>query len=651
MKNKRIITLAYCILLPLCFESLLRISTVGSFDIRFIYVVVFSIPAGAFLFALTGAFSKRANKIVFNTVNVILAIYYIAQIVYFVVFKSYFGVSQIAMGGAAVANFTDQTKIALAESIVPIIAYIIVIVATIVLSVKNILCFEKYELKQTAINFASVLLIHMLCLSTLLIGGTGAYSIYDIYHSDDTSTSSSVINLGVLVTTRLEIQHLLFGDLYAEEPAEKITNIDYPEYSSEEYNVLDIDFNAILKKSEYDPDVATLTAALAEREPTKKNEYTGMFKDKNLITICAESFSPYLIDKERTPTLYKLANEGFIFNNFYNSYESNTTNGEYTYCMGMFPDLSRSKVDNSFLASADNELPFTLANMFKSKGVKSYAYHNFLSTYYTRYLSHPNMGYDVFKTPDNGLDIAPTWPSSDMDMMYQSVDDYISSGEQFHAYYMTFSGHYHYNWENVMDAKNKSLVKDLDYSEKVKCYIAGNMELEFALEYLMQRLEEEGIADDTVIVLTADHYPYGLTDDEYNELAGKEVDKDFEMYHSSFICWSGDMEETVEINDFCSTIDILPTLLNLFGFEYDSRLIMGRDVLSDAEPIAIISNQTFITKDYRFNATDNDTIITSETAVADNVINSSKNYVKEILNLSKLILNTNYYQYVSQKAG
>ena len=106
------------------------------------------------------------------------------------------------------------------------------------------------------------------------------------------------------------------------------------------------------------------------------------------------------------------------------------------------------------------------------------------------------MGY-TFKAADSGLDIKIDWPSSDLEMMEASVDDYLSSREPFHAYYMTFSGHYQYNWDNAMSAKNHDAVKDLPYSEPVKAYIACNLELENALTYLMDRLEQAGVADKT----------------------------------------------------------------------------------------------------------------------------------------------------------
>ncbi len=647
MNIKRVFSVIYSYFITVYLELVLSLFTTGTVDVRFLYTMLFAIPFAGVLYLLTSLFKSVINKIIYNTVIFILGIYFCVQLVYYSIFGGFMSISLMRMGTDAVANFKDQILEGIKGSVWGLVALIGILLITVLLTCADMLSFERFKLKFTLVNIAAIIIAHSACLVFLTIGGTGAYTVYDVYHSNDTTTDNSVQNLGMLVTTRLEAQQILFKDFYIAKADIKTDSIDIINYSKEEYNVLDIDFNEILKKCD-SADAVSLTSLLAQREPTRKNEYTGIFDGYNLITICAESFSPYLIDETRTPTLYRLANEGFIFNNFYGSYESVTTNGEYTFCMGMFPDLSRSKSDNSFIASSGNALPFTLANSFKSVGAKTYAYHNFLGTYYSRNLSHPNMGYDIFKTPDNGLDIAPTWPSSDYDMMVQSVDDYIDSGKQFHTYYMTFSGHYQYTWANIMCARNKSLVKDLDYPVGVKAYIASNMELEKALTYLLQRLESAGIADKTVIVLTTDHYPYGLSEDEYNTLAGKEVDTLFGKYQSSFICWNEGMKDPVRVDKICSTMDILPTLLNLFGFEYDSRLIVGRDVLSDCDKIAVLADQSFITDKYRFNASENRVIITTHDEVNKEEIEESKIYVKDILSISRAILNTNYYQYITE---
>lgn len=648
MSKKRLYTLLYCFLIVAAFEFLLVCNTIGKPDVRFFNILLLSIPAAGFLYILTSLFTPKVNKIIFNAFILIIAIYFCVQTVYFTIFGEFMSISLLKMGTDATENFKDQIFTGISDSLFPILSYLALFAISVFLTVKKFISFEPFELKRSLINITAVIALHFLCPLILGIAGTGAYTPYDIYHSNDSTTQISVENLGLLTTTKLESKHLIFKDLYISDAKNTISELEkVKNYSKNDYNVTDIDFNEILKRCN-SLEAAELTAELAKREPTNKNEYTGLFEDCNLITICAESFSPYLIDKERTPTLYKLANEGFIFKNFYASYESVTTNGEYSYCLGLFPDMSRSKSDNSFMASGNNSLPYALGNMFSGIGGKTYAYHNFLGTYYSRNVTHPNMGYDIFKTPDNGLDIAPTWPSSDYDMMVQSVDDYIDSGEQFHTYYMTFSGHYQYDWKNIMCIRNKSQVKDLDYPLAVKAYLSSNMELEKALTYLMKRLKEAGIEDNTVIVLTTDHYPYGLDEYEYNRMAGKEIDTEFEKYKNSFICWKGGMEEPIIINDICSTIDILPTLLNLFGFEYDSRLIMGKDVLSNADEIAILANQSFITSDYKFNAATNSLTSTNGKEVDSGLAENTKEYVKNTFSLSREILNTNYYQYIME---
>ena len=316
--------------------------------------------------------------------------------------------------------------------------------------------------------------------------------------------------------------------------------------SSNSYNVIEsIDFTALADSTDSDILKAT-DEYLSNATPTRKNNYTGLLKDYNLITICAESFCPWFISEELTPTLYKLSHTGILFENYYGTFQSVTTNGEYTMCMGLYPDMSRTKTDSSFNVAGTNYLPFCLGNALKEKGYQTWGYHDYIGDFYNRNITHANMGY-TFKAADSGLAMKIDWPSSDLEMMEASVDDYINSGEPFHAYYMTFSGHYQYNWDNAMSAKNRDAVKDLPYSEPVKAYIACNLELEYALEYLMQRLEEAGVADKTCIVLTNDHYPYGLTEDEYNELAGQTLDTTFEKYRNSFICYVPGLSENIRV--------------------------------------------------------------------------------------------------------
>ena len=212
------------------------------------------------------------------------------------------------------------------------------------------------------------------------------------------------------------------------------------------------------------------------------------------------------------------------------------------------------------------------------------------------------MGYDYKGANGGGLVVKETWPESDLEMMEVTIPEFIHD-EKFHVYYMTVSGHMYYTFAgNYMSAKNKAYVEGLPYSNNVKAYIAAQKELDLALEYLINELDKNGVLDKTVIAMSADHYPYGLTNEEISEVAGHPIEENFELYKNIFILWNSKMEEPVIVDKYCSSLDIMPTLNNLFGIPYDSRLFMGQDILSDATPLIMFGNQSFITDQIMYNS-------------------------------------------------
>ena len=172
-----------------------------------------------------------------------------------------------------------------------------------------------------------------------------------------------------------------------------------------------------------------------------------------------------------------------------------------------------------------------------------------------------------------------------MHTVSEKNDRYVSDGTPFHVYYMTVSGHGSYGWGHAMAAKNRAKAQAAypNASTQVQAYVAANLELENALTYLLEQLEAAGIAEDTVICMSADHYPYLLAEPEtdyYNELRGVvDSERDTDRYRNALVLWCGGMENAVTVTEPCSAVDIVPTLSNLFGLEYDSRLLSGRDVL------------------------------------------------------------------------
>ena len=445
----------------------------------------------------------------------------------------------------------------------------------------------------------TVLLV-MAGLSVLTIGGSAALFRHGpnaALYTYDFNTDSAVSKFGLGSSLGLELTYALTGTPtpplpslpQPEEPVEDVT----PEPVVYGYNTLDIDF-AALADSASNSTLSSIHRYVASRTPSRQNEYTGMFKGKNLILLTAEAFSPWFISEELTPTLYRLTHEGFVCTNYYQpGWGQSTTGGEFAVLTGLLPTWIDNNV--SFWASRNDYMPLALGNQFRALGYQTPAWHDNTYNYYNRDATHPNLGYD-YQGIGNGLTLpsssGSSWPYSDLEMMEATmdsyVDTYLATGQPFHAYYMTVSGHGGYGWGHAMAAKNRAAAQAAypDASTPVQAYVAANLELEAALTYMLEKLEANGIADDTVICLSADHYPYILAEadvDYYVELTGRQdTELDTSRYRNALILWCGSMEEPVTVDIPCSAVDIVPTLSNLFGLPYDSRLLSGRDILDDS---------------------------------------------------------------------
>ena len=637
-------------------EAVLRMVVFDSVFERFGLALGFNGVVAAVLTLVTSVFPRRVNGILGSVLGLLLVFLFGSQIVYDFIFGSLYSVSQMQMGGAAVTAFWKETLFAMGDGILYLLALLVPLtisicvrpVRKVVYGGGNVICWALLVVLAAGLQLGTTM--------ALKAGGTGYFSNYYFYHSNETTTDQAAERFGLLTAMRLEL--FVSEEAVEEEQLIPVTEAKLPEVTEavvpgEEaepeketvYNVLNIDFDALNQMTD-NAKIKAINDYCASLAGTNQNDYTGMLSDYNLIVLCAESFDTGAIDPELTPTLYRLANEGIVFNNYYNTFPNTTTDGEYTLCLGLYPDGTRGKDASSFTASIKNQLPMALGNMFQAqKGVQSYGYHNFDRTYYDRYLTHPNMGYSM-KFARDGMTFTNNWPASDLEMMEQSIDDYIGQ-EQFHAYYMTFSGHYRYDTStNVIARNNWDLVKDLDYSKASRAYLSCNIELEKGMAYLMQRLEEAGVAHKTAIVLAGDHFPYGLTDAQYGELMGYDIDI-FNKFKSTLIFWVGGLEENIVVEEYCCNVDILPTILNLWGFDYDSRMLAGTDVFSEGTHVAVLKDHSFYTDKVWLNASSGEIrYLVDESEVSASYIEDMIKYIKTKNTVSVDILNTNYYEFV-----
>jgi len=417
----------------------------------------------------------------------------------------------------------------------------------------------------------------------------------------------------------------------------------------------DLDF-AALAENEKKSGLKSIHSYIAALTPAMENAYTGLFAGKNLIFITAEAFSSEVIDPERTPTLYRLANEGIRFTDYYQpAWGASTTTGEFTNLTGIVPIHG----GNSMLELVNQDMFLLLGKQLQKLGYTTQGYHNHDFTYYNRQQTHSAaMGLDGFMAMGNGMEegVKLVSPESDLEMIDFTLPRHLGQEEPFYLYYITMSGHGSYLWKSqAMGRKNAHLVEDLEVSGSVQCYLAANMELEFAMESLVRQLEEAGVAEDTVIVLATDHYPYALekstawgnSKNALEELYGRKVTDCFIRDHNTLIIWSPCLEAMDLVVDTpVFSLDILPTLSNLFGLEYDSRLLVGRDVFSEEQPLAFWNTYSWKTDKGSYNSSTKTFTPAEGVEVEEGYVAYINGLVANKMEFSRAVQNYNYYDVV-----
>ncbi len=610
-------------------EMVVRLRTIGApTGIELANIFFFSFSIGAFLSLIISFIrNKTAIWVTALILTVILAIILGSQMIYFEIFRVYYSLESTSMAGEAMTDFSTVMWDTIGKNIFYVL---LLCVPTILIAVFGRV-LSNYPAKRLPpiLNYfcAAVMALAFILGSVSVASDSGDYgSLYYYKYHDPTESANK---LGLLTSTRLAIQGYLFGELEEKVVVESgmddihnpfetegdTTNPDEtgPDGTTDPEPPPIIYGDNIMENlnfSKTSGKIGELNKYFTALTPTKQNQYTGMFEGYNLIFLTLEGFSHHVIDPNLTPTLYMMANEGFVFENFYNgTWGGSTSTGEYANLTGNFYNSTKCMTDYI----GNTYQPFALGNQFKKLGYTTKAYHAWTYTYYNRNKSHPSLGYEWIGynrndvkgysglenfTDKDGNKMKFPWVPSDHDTAKVTVSDFIDK-EPFHVYYMTISGHTNYNWGgNAMCKKHRAFINSycqqygLDYSEEVRAYLACQYEVELMLTELVSNLRAEGMLERTVFAMSADHYPYGLSNESLSELYGipqSGMNGNFELYRNAFILWSASMEEPIHVDTPCSAIDILPTLSNLFGLEYDSRLMAGTDVLSGDEPIVIIN--------------------------------------------------------------
>ncbi len=644
-------------------ELLLLILGVSESGMRFLYVLLTGGSIGVLLGTAVSLIKpKKARRIACISLLAINSLIFTVEFFVCETYGFFMNFADIIFGAGGVATgFADIAINLVLRSFWVVILFFLPLISFFFLE-RYFLDMRTLKNKMPLILIVSALAAEMLSIGIISLGSVDGDKLSKQYTYD-----TAVKAFGLTNANYLDFFYSLGGNSSTDfdidlppvdaetDPAEVTGEGDVTPPAPIEYgkNEVDIDFVA-LAESESNKAIKNLHAYVASQPPSSKNEYTGLFEGKNLILITAEAFSAEVIDKERTPTLYRLANNGIQFKDYYQpAWGGSTSTGEYSVLMGLVPTSGVKSIQKTI----GKNLYMTMGNQLQRLGYESMAFHNGQHTYYSRNKTHENFGYSEYIAMGNGMEegVKQIWPASDLEMFDFTFEMYKDK-QPFSIYYMTVSGHCLYSWTgNSMSKRNRADLDSMmpDASETIKAYHAANYELELGLSSLVAKLEEAGIADDTVIVISTDHYPYGLEEGEdwgndrdyLSELYGYAPDTVFERDHSALIIWSGCLEksEPIIVNEPTFSLDILPTLSNLFGTEFDSRLMVGRDVFSDAPALVFNTNYDWKTDLGTYFASSNKFVPKDEnTVIPEGYVEEIKAVVRNKIRYCTLATDTDY---------
>jgi hypothetical protein len=650
----------------------------GAGEFRFFTVLLFSVATGM-IFPIFGTLTRKrkVNTIVSVSLLSAFAVVYATELTIKNTFSVFMGITTVGgNAGNAAEGFGDVIAQAIISSVFGI-------VTMAVPPVGLALCLKKKLVKSFPLNWRADALFMTVAILFNLFG----YGAVHISSSKDGVTdldyygayydfNEAVPRFGLSASLRLDAKYSLFGVPNAEidsnddaimpgqtttanttppstAPVSETTEPP-PSIPSGPNIIPEYDFTA-LAAAQKNKDVKQMEEYFAAAVPTDKNKYTGLFEGKNLIFITAEAFHKFALREDITPTLWKMANEGIVMTEYYQPvWGGGTSTGEYSNLFGLMPTGA-----GAMQATPKQDISYTIGNKLLAKGYYNLAFHNATSDYYSRNKTHKGLGYLDWITRDTGMyDNYKPWNTlSDEEMMIATLPMYIDK-EPFHAYYMSYSGHTPYSKGNALASAHWDAVKNLPYSDSLKAFIAQNIELDLALKVLMDGLEAAGKLDDTVFVISPDHYPYGLDSDGdpllkemlgYQYLDGAYY-KNFDVMRTTGIIYCSSLAEPIVVTTPTYSLDIAPTVMNLFGIEYDSRLFTGHDMLSDTPGCVIFTNYDWITDEGYYKAGTKKFIPKAGCTLTDetksNYITQMNAYVKSKVLMTRNIQKYDLYKYL-----
>ncbi len=358
------------------------------------------------------------------------------------------------------------------------------------------------------------------------------------------------------------------------------------------------------------------------------HENVGLFEGKNFIFILAESYDEVALDPNLTPHLYQLKQESINFGNHFTPvFQRTTSDTEFIFNTGLIPSIEDGPTVTVFKKNSYQE---SLANLFRNKGYTTNAFHGNYKEFYARQILYKNYGYDHFYGRDE-LGLTRENERFDTEFFFAAKDYIIPENEPFMSFVITFSGHSPYTLNHQVVQKHIETVEALypDDDKTMNYYRATQVELDLMIGLLFDDIEQKDLLNDTVILLSGDHYPYTMPQEVYEKYT--DLTEIHLKQRGNLYLWSKDQTPQT-ITEMTTSFDIIPTLNALFRLGGNPTYYVGRDMFDVGSSIVLF-------KDYSFYNGNEYVLLKDSDATTLEAQKVSEKYL-----IYKKILRTNYFK-------
>ena len=488
--------------------------------------------------------------------------------------------------------------------------------------------FVKFNAKGPFQLPAIFCILSFLLLVACMDLGSGVNSILKTYGTFSNKT---------VIVDKYGIEHFFFRDLSAlvykvpesieiiEEGTVEEPVIEEPERTRQ---IDDTEWKNIAAAEE-NTNMQTIDKYLMSKTVTQPNEKTGVFEGYNFIYFMVEAGDYLMIDKDLTPTLYKMYSEGFTFANHYTPlYSCATGESELVSYLSLFPYVNVCTPNYVAGISYYEALPY----LFKNAGYTTFSLHNWRDEFYERTTILPALGFDAYYDiddiwQDKSIQHTNGWQSDAM-LIDQAIKHIDETNGPFFCDIITSVMHFPYDESSYWGDYYLDEINEVhpDWDIQFKRYMSKCMDFDNGLKNLLDYLDEKGLADTTVLCIYPDHRPYWMDYDKLMELTR----------------WL-DPKRSGENGIYRSPLDHVPTIANLFDLNYDPRLYMGSDIY-DGEKTIIMADGNWINargwydaSTEKFNPNDpND-------QVDSGYISRTNTSVQNTIKISYLIMDEDYF--------